>query len=66
MNKLGIDFKCLKKQAQLGESTVEKLINGDRVMISVITKLCIILGCDLNDIVAINYEWDIERDNGEI
>ena len=66
MHKLGIDFDDLKKSAKLGQKTVDKLIAGDRVMISVIAKICLVLGCELSDVVALNYEWDIEHDNKDI
>ena len=66
MKKLGISFDDLRKQAKLVPQTVDKLTNGDRVMISVIAKLCLVLGCDLSDVVGLNYEWDIESDNKEI
>ena len=66
MKKMGISFDDLRKQAKLGPQTVEKLINGDRVMISVIAKLCLVLGCDYSDVVGLNYEWDIENDNKDI
>lgn len=63
MQKLGIDFDDLRKTAKLGQKTVDKLISGDRVMISVVAKICLLLGCELSDVVALNYEWDIEHDN---
>ncbi len=66
MRDMGISFDDLRKQAKLGPQTVEKLINGDRVMISVIAKLCLVLGCDYSDVVGLNYEWDIENDNKDI
>ncbi len=66
MKKMGISFDDLRKQAKLGPKTVEKIINGDRVMISVIAKLCLVLGCDYSDVVGLNYEWDIENDNKDI
>ena len=66
MNKLGISFEDLKKQAKMSQQTIDKIINGDRVMISVVAKICLVLGCDLPDVVGLNYEWDIENDNSDI
>ena len=66
MQKLGIDFSDLRKSAKLAPQTVDKLISGERVMISVICKICLVLGCELSDVVALNYEWDIEHDNADV
>ncbi len=42
----------------LSEQTVKKILNGESVSLSTVATLCISLGCELTDIVALNYAYN--------
>lgn len=45
--------KDLKEMAKIGNSTMTKLANDENVTMEVMAKICIALGCTMDDIVEI-------------
>ena len=45
--------KELREQAQIGNSTMAKLVNDENVTVEVLAKICHALNCTMDDIVAI-------------
>lgn len=58
LEKLNMTPDDLVKGKHLSRSTVEKIINHQQVMLATVAKLCISLGCEFSDVVAINYAYD--------
>lgn len=58
LEKLDMTLDDLVIQKILSKSTVEKIANGQNVMTSTLAKLCIELGCEFPDVIAINYAYD--------
>ena len=48
----------LRKEKLLGERVIQQLRNGEPVSWEVITRLCLLLNCDIGDILT------MEQDNG--
>ena len=48
----------LRKEKLLGERVIQQLRNGEPVSWEVITRLCLLLDCDIGDILT------MEQDNG--
>lgn len=45
--------KELREQAQIGNSTMAKLVNDENVTVEVLAKICHALNCTMDDIVEI-------------
>ena len=58
LEQLDITLDDLVAQNMLLKQTADKIKNGQPVMLSTAAKLCISLGCDMSDIVALNYAYD--------
>lgn len=57
LSNLGLSLEDFRKRCKLAESTVYKISIGKPIMISSICKICILLGVELSDVIAINYQW---------
>jgi DNA-binding Xre family transcriptional regulator len=42
----------------ISRQTLEKIINGQQVMLVTPAKICISLGCELTDIIELNYDFN--------
>ena len=43
----------LREKTGLSQSTIAKLVNGENVNVEVLERICIVLQCDIGDIVEI-------------
>lgn len=57
LSRLGLSLEEFRKRCKLAESTCYKITIGKPIMISSLCKICILLGVELADVVAINYDW---------
>ena len=58
MKEKGYSSYRLRKEKLLGERVIQQLRNGEPVSWEVITRLCLLLNCDIGDILT------MEQDNG--
>lgn len=58
LEKLDLTPDDLVTRKTVSQNTIEKIINGQQVMLTTAAKICISLGCDLADIVELNYDYD--------
>ena len=58
LEKLELTPDDLISRKVLSQGTVEKIMGGQQIMLATAAKICLALGCDLTDIVSLNYEYD--------
>lgn len=58
LNKYDLSMEDLVIRNIISKGTAEKILNGNQVMLSTAAKICIGLGCELSDIVELNYAYN--------
>ena len=61
LDSLDLTIDDLVKRGIISRGTAEKIMNGEQVMLATAAKICISIGCDLTDIVALNYSYDFSE-----
>ena len=55
--------KDLKEVTGISSNTITKLANNENVTMEVIEKICLNMGCTVDDIVEFNSDIDEDKDN---
>ena len=58
LDKLDMTLDDLAEKKVLSAGTIEKIATGQQVMAASVAKICLELGCELNDVIALNYDYD--------
>ena len=61
LERLGLTVYDLRKKTHTSETDILRLLEGKPVTISSLCRIALLLGLELNDVVAMNYDWDYEQ-----
>lgn len=56
----GMNKTDLRELTGLSQSTIAKLVNGDNVNAEVLERICIVLNCEIGDIVEIKKNDEVD------
>lgn len=61
----GMNKTDLRELTGLSQSTIAKLVNGDNVNAEVLERICVVLNCEIGDIVEIKKNDEVDSNGNK-